>query len=293
MSAEPWHALIAAERLPESYAKIVERWWIPMAEHIADSARARRQKPLFVGVSGAQGSGKSTVCRFLAELLSERGLRCVTLSLDDFYLTHAQRQALAETVHPLLATRGVPGTHDVRLMEQAFDAFQQRESEFIRLPRFDKAQDDRAAPDSWHQTATDADIVLFEGWCVGAEAQDHDALSRPINALERLEDADGRWREYVNAALAGPYAALFGRLDLLVALLPPDFASVRANRALQESKLAAGDGPDRRMDSAALDRFLAHYERITLALMDSLPQRADIVVRLGPGQEILSLTAKD
>ncbi len=291
MSSDGWRALITAERLPESYAQIVARWWMPLAERIAARARAKAP-PLFVGISGAQGSGKSTVCRFLDSLLAEQGLRTATLSIDDFYLTHAERQALAREVHPLLATRGVPGTHDVALMAAAFDALERRETPIIRVPRFDKAQDDRAVPESWHEIATDVDVVLFEGWCVGAAPQDEAALAEPINPLERVEDAEGHWRRFVNAALSGPYAALFARLDLLVALLPPDFESVRANRALQESKLAAGTGPDRRMDAAALDRFLAHYQRITLALMQRLPASADIVVRLGPGQDILSLTAK-
>lgn len=288
MSANDWHSLIAGERLPPEYAAIVERWWVPLATSIAGHA-ADRSKPLVVGISGAQGSGKSTLCRFLEALLAEHGLRTVTLSLDDFYLTHAEREALARDVHPLLVTRGVPGTHDAALIEATLDALLARQPATLRLPRFDKATDDRAPERVWSVVDNNFDVVLFEGWCIGAQPQAEADQAVPVNALERDEDPDGHWRLYVNQALQGPYAALFARLDLLAALLPPGFSEVRRNRALQEQKLAASGGPDRRMDQAALDRFLAHYERITLALLEQLPGSADYVVRLGPGHSVESI----
>lgn len=277
--------LIAELALPAEYAGLAARWWRPLAEAIAWRITPSASAAL-VGVSGAQGSGKSTVCRFLEVLLAERGLCAVTLSLDDFYLTRAEREALAREVHPLLATRGVPGTHDVAMIQAALDALLARQPATLRLPRFDKASDDRAPEARWPEIANAADVVLFEGWCIGARPQNEAELIAPINSLERDEDPDCTWRRHVNAALAGPYAALFARMDLLIALLPPGFVEVRRNRTLQESKLAVSLGPDRRMDQAALDRFLAHYERTTLALFEHLPLSADYVVRLGPQQSV-------
>ena len=270
-------ALIAAEALPDSYREIVEEYWRPLAGRIAGEAR----RPLVVGVNAAQGSGKSTLCRFLEALLAERGLRAITLSLDDLYLTRAERLALAREEHPLFATRGVPGTHDVALGETILDAL--RKGRMTTLPRFDKAADDRA-PDG-RPIEGPVDAILFEGWCVGAAPQPAAAMRDPVNRLEAEEDADGAWRREVNRRLATGYAELFGRIDLLVMLKVDDFEAVRANRRLQEQKLAASrPGGAAIMDDAALSRFLMYYERLTQWMLREMPERADVLIEIGPDQ---------
>lgn len=276
-------ALIEAERLPADYAEVVEEYWRPLAGEIAQQKSGKR--PLLVGINGAQGSGKSTVCRFLEVLLGERGLVAVTLSLDDIYLTRAERQAAAAEIHPLFATRGVPGTHDVPLGMAVLDRLLAGEP--ADLPRFDKAADDRA-PAGRHVEGP-VDVVLFEGWCIGAAPQSPDALATPLNDLERDEDADGTWRGEVNRRLATDYAELFARIDLLIMLKVPDFEAVRANRRLQEEKLGAGPAV---MDHAALDRFLAHYQRVTEHMFAELPARADILVEIGRDQRPLRLSTR-
>jgi len=250
----------------------------PLAERIEGWAQGR-EGPLVVGICGPQGSGKSTLAARLEALLTARGLKVAVLSIDDLYLTRAERLALAETIHPLLATRGVPGTHDIALGLAALDALARPGA--VALPRFDKAADDRAPEADWPVFAGPADIVLLEGWCVGARPQPGEALAAPINALERDEDPDGTWRGYANTALAGPYANLFGRLDRLVLLLAPDFSVVRAWRGEQEARLRERlTDPGLTMDDAALDRFVAHYERLTRWIAEDLPEAADVVVRL-------------
>ena len=250
----------------------------PLAERIVGWA-AGRAAPLVVGICGPQGSGKSTLAALTAEALAGRGLATAVLSIDDVYLTRAERLALADAVHPLLATRGVPGTHDVALALSTLDALAGVGP--TPLPRFDKAADDRAPRADWPVFDAPADVVLLEGWCVGARPQPPVALVAPVNALERDEDPDGRWRAHVQAALAGPYAALFARLDRLVLLQAPDFHVVRAWRGEQEARLRARlNDPGRTMDEAALDRFVAHYERLTRWTAEDLPAVADLVVRL-------------
>src|SRR5262249_5714174 len=150
-----------------------------------------------------------------------RGLTAAILSLDDLYLSRTDRAALASKVHPLLATRGVPGTHDVALGLTTIRALHQGEA--VPLPRFDKATDDRSAPASWPIAPAGVDIVLFEGWCVGARPQSTDSLISPVNPLEAAEDGAGAWRRYVNDALAGPYQELFSTLDMLILLAAPSF----------------------------------------------------------------------
>lgn len=285
--SDPVADLIEAEGLPESYAQVVEQHWEPLATRIARLPASRA--PLVIGINGAQGSGKSTLCKFLEVLLARRQIRAVTLSLDDLYLTRAERRHLAEEVHPLFATRGVPGTHAVAMGLGIIEDMLAGRA--LDMPRFDKATDDRAAEGT--RITGPVDVLLLEGWCVGAKPQDAAALAQPINALEREEDPDGVWRGLVNYWLSEDYAGLFDQIDLLVMLKVEDFDAVRRNRALQEVKLRAAnpDGPNV-MDEAALERFLAHYERLTRHMLAEMPARADVVIDIGPDHNPLP-PAKD
>lgn len=240
---------------------------------------AGRATPLLVGVNGAQGSGKTTLCRELEAVLRASGRRVATLSIDDLYRTQAERAVLARAVHPLLATRGVPGTHDVALGLAIVADF--RAGRALRLPRFDKGADDRGA---WEAVGC-VDILLFEGWCVGAVPEGDEALAVAVNALEREADGAGVWRRYVNDALAGDYQRLFAGIDVLVMLAAPGFEVVTGWRQQQERELReAGRGG---MSDAAVARFVMHYERLTRHMLATLPGRADMVVRLGPDREVL------
>lgn len=241
--------------------------------------------PCVIGIGGAQGSGKSTLSRLVGLILARGfGYRTAGLSLDDWYLTRTERQRLARTVHPLLAVRGVPGTHDVALGMAVIDSLLHAGIETLTpIPGFDKAADDRRPRSEWTAFRGPAEIVMLEGWCVGARPQAPSALAAPVNALEANEDADGRWRRYVNDQLAGAYAALFQRLDRRVLLQVPDLDCVYRWRALQEQQLAATVEPNLRhrlMDSAALRRFVMHYERLTLAMLANMPGHADLTLVL-------------
>ena len=238
---------------------------------------------LVIGLSGPQGSGKTTLAGQLRRRIDASGMSVVALSLDDFYLRRAERQHLAATVHPLLLTRGVPGTHDVALALKALSAL--RRPGEVRLPAFDKARDDRLPDSEWRVVRAPVDVVLFEGWCVGAPAQPEAALVRPINALERLEDPQGVWRRYVNDALANRYPPLWQALSALIVLSAPGFEVVHGWRLQQEVELrarmaASGGDASGVMSDAALARFVQHYERLTRVLQQVLPARADVLVSL-------------
>ncbi|MFA5939456.1 MAG: hypothetical protein WC809_08895 [Sinimarinibacterium sp.] len=270
-------------------AAMAELW--PLAQWIA-AQRNARNACLVVGINGAQGTGKSTLAGVLLEFLDLLGLRGALLALDDLYLPRVERLRLAETVHPLLATRGVPGTHDVALGLELLDRMKRlRADESLLLPRFDKANDDRADPARWTRVGGPIDVVLFEGWCVGTPPQDVAALALPVNALEADEDADGRWRRWVNERLATDYARLFAQIDRLVFLHAPDFAQVFAWRGQQEADTArfAGASGSRILDDAALRRFIGHYERLTRHALAKLPTRADVVVGLNADHRITTV----
>jgi D-glycerate 3-kinase len=281
--SDPISELIGAERLPANYREVIDASWRPLAAEIARDVEAKR--PLLVGINGAQGSGKTTLCKFLEVLLAERGLMAVTLSLDDLYLSRAARAHAAADHHPLFATRGVPGTHDVERGMAILDRLLAGKD--AELPVFDKTHDESSA--RTRHVEGPVDIVLFEGWCVGASPQAAAELRVAANALEREEDPDGVWRREVNRRLATDYAELFGRIDLLVMLKVPDFATVRAHRGLQEKRLGAGPAV---MDDAALDRFLGHYQRLTEWMLAEMPARADIVVEIGRDQRPVRLSTK-
>lgn len=263
------------------------------AEMIA-SRQQQLARPILVSLAGSQGSGKSTRVAAVRQRVEERGLRAAILGLDDFYLTATERQVLATDIHPLLATRGVPGTHNLDLLDAAIVALLDpaMAEHCIRTPAFDKLADDRLPLAGWHKQRGGCDVVLLEGWCVGARPQCGEALTGPINVLEAQDDPDGSWRRYINVQLGGSYAALFARFDLRLMLRAPDFACVYRWRAEQEATLAAQPGALRPpMDEAALQHFIAHYERITRWMLEDEPadliacldeDRAPVAWRFGP-----------
>lgn len=221
-------------------------------------------------IAGLQGSGKSTLAAQIAALACERGLRTATLSIDDVYLGPRARRRLAADVHPLLVTRGPPGTHDVALACETLDAL--RTGAATRLPRFDKGSDRRLPPSRW-PTVRATDLILFEGWCLKVPAEPDTALAAPLNALERDEDPEGLWRRWCNAALGRDYPALWSRLDRLLWLQPPGFAPVLRWRGEAERRAQAVRGGG--MDAAAIARFVQHFERVSRQALRTLPAIAE------------------
>ena len=247
-------------------------------------AQRQSARPLVVGLCGAQGSGKST----LAAGLAARFDRAVTLSLDDLYLDRAAREELARRVHPLLATRGVPGTHDPWLGVEVLSALSQGQS--VALPRFDKAHDDRAPHEKWPVVDAGCELIIFEGWCVGAHPQNEQDLVLAVNTLEAEEDSDGRWRRFVNDALGSSYQQLFAFIDMLVLLAAPDWDTVLDWRIEQEHQLrAANPGGRGVMDDDAVARFVSHYERLTRHILAEMPDRADLVLQLDERRECVGV----
>jgi len=282
VSAEALDRFIAAHRLPASFRTTAARHFEPLADWLRGQLAGHT--PFFLGINGAQGTGKSTLAAFLSLSLEESGDGTVAiLSLDDFYLTRAERRALADSVHPLLATRGVPGTHDLPMLGQALARLRELgPGERMQLPRFDKAVDDRADEAAWPTVSGPVDLVILEGWCVGSVAEPEDRLAAPVNDLEAGQDPDGRWRRYVNERLHTDYADVFAKLDALVVLQAPGFDAIRRWRLEQEQKLAASTGTEaaRVMDEEQVETFIRYFERITRHNLDAVRSSADIVLEL-------------
>lgn len=261
-------------KLPEHYfeALIGTAEWLA-AQFSTGSAGSRKT----LGVSGAQGSGKSTFSDLLSELLAECcEINSVVLSLDDFYLTREERSALV-AISPMLQTRGVPGTHNIELALAAVNQF--AAGGVMRVPEFSKSHDDRLG--MREVDTKDKQLLIFEGWCWGAKPQSSASLETPLNEVERDSDADGNWRRYVNEQLE-TYQPLF-ETDFSLFLKVPDFAAVKRWRWQQEQGLP--DGPAR-MSQSEVERFIMFYQRITEQLLASRPGEADICLALDQNHDI-------
>jgi len=278
------------QSLPVRYRTLAERYFLPLADELAQ-ARKANTKTRFIGINGSQGSGKSTLAALLSSLLTElHGLRVCNLSIDDFYHTRTSRSELADTHHRLLQTRGVPGTHDIALLQQTLDALLNGQKQSVDIPRFNKATDDRHEKNHWDTTSTPVDIVFLEGWCVGVEAQTPHDLIKPCNDLEKNEDPKGAWREYVNAAIEHSLKPIFAQFDTLIMLKAPSFDCVFEWRRTQEEKLQQSlpKGADQSgvMNDEALLRFIQHYQRLTEHMLATLPSQADIIFTLNQQHDV-------
>jgi D-glycerate 3-kinase len=273
------------ERKPQPDARLIETVSGAIEERLVAS-----EGLVVAGIAGAQGSGKSTLAAALVRRFREAGAATAALSLDDLYLTRAERLALARQVHPLFATRGPPGTHDIALGLDLLAALERGEPAL--LPRFDKARDERVPRVEWEPAPTGTRLLVLEGWCLGAAPQAAAELARPVNALEREEDPHAVWRSYANAKLAGDYQRLFARLDPLVLLAAPGFEVVHKWRSEQEADLVRRDPlAPQAMDSAALARFIQHYERLTRHMLEEMPHRAHVTAWLDENRLPLRISA--
>ena len=291
-------SFIDRHRLPGAFVDSAERCYLPCADwlhervskHVADGITSA----YVLGINGAQGTGKSTLADLLAEVLDERhGYRVAVLSIDDIYKTKAEREEVASAVHPMFATRGVPGTHDVELGIHAIDTLHAlRAGETCRVPRFDKSVDDRYPEDQWTEVEGPVDVIIFEGWCVGSVAVADEELAEPVNALESGHDPDATWRRVVNLALASDYRRLFALLDSLLLLKAPDFDCVYRWRLEQEHKLRdkAGDASGVMSDDEVAT-FIQYYERITRDNLSRLPGRASATIELAEDHSAIAFKA--
>jgi D-glycerate 3-kinase len=279
-------AFKAQHKLTSSIESYAPNWFIPIAELI-NTHQKRESKCIFVGLNGSQGSGKSTLADFIKMYLeSQHQLSVAVISLDDFYLSQQKRNHLADTVHPLLKSRGVPGTHNTQLMSSTLHALKSDKPN-CRLPRFNKAIDDPEPEENWPLVTEKVDVVVMEGWCWGTPEQTEQELVKPINTLESEEDKNGTWRKYVNDALKSDYLALYQQMDFWLMLKAPSFDCISNWRKEQEHKLrqahalsADKNAPSAIMSDGQVERFIQHFQRLTEHGLKQVPEVCDLVLQL-------------
>ena len=279
--------------LPDSVAFNFMRWYAGVTLSLAQRAKTA-DTALIAGFSGCQGSGKSTLVALMAMVMREvYGVSAVVLSLDDCCLTKATRAALAKSIHPLFAIRGVPATHDLALLKETISALRQPGAGgSVAVPTFDKALDDRTEMVHWRQVSAPVQLILLEGWCVGLSPQGESELEEPINPMEAEQDPSLVWRREVNRQLATEYADVFGNLDALLLLQAPSFDAVSEWRWQQEQRLSEQfqrdhpDKPDPTMSRSEVADFILHYQRLTVHGLQTLPDRADFVWELATDRSV-------
>ena len=267
--------------------------YIPMSFWIENKYK-NKGKTLFLGFSGGQGSGKTTVASILEFILKKYFKRKIYVSsIDDFYKTLGDRNKMSEKIHPLFKTRGVPGTHDISLIKNFFSIMKSKKFKKIRLPKFAKAIDDRLKKRHWFNVKQKPEIVILEGWCVGAKPQSNHIIKRPINILEKYEDQNLIWRKYVNEKLKKEYKKLFALIDHFIFMKIPDFKMVFKWRLLQEKKLKNKSYLTKKiMSYNEIKRFIMFYERITLQMMKDLSKSASLVMLLKKNHETKKILFK-
>ena len=283
---------LGRHQLPESYLSMAESAFSPLIDEFNTQYQVN-QKTYIIGINGCQGSGKSTLADYLCTVAAEKyHLPTVALSLDDFYLTKAERIELARKIHPLLAQRGVPGTHDVNLAIDTINSLALGNKTLIT--RFDKSMDDRV-PEANSETITGhIGLIVIEGWCFGAKSQAPNSLIEPVNHLERLEDPDGVYRDYVNTALATQYPQLFELVDSTAMLRAPSFKTVFEWRLEQEQKLIeklqltkTALASLSTMSDQEIRRFIQNFQRITEHCLEEMPTRVDHLFQLNAARQVV------
>ena len=274
--------------------KMIKSFLIPVSQWI--SKKSNKKKTLVIGLAGGQGSGKTTISSILSIILKKYfKLNIFIVSIDDFYKTRKDRKMLSKKKHPLLMTRGVPGTHDVNLMLSFFKKIKLKKFKSLEAPKFNKAIDDRYKKSLWYKIKTKPDVVIFEGWCVGARAQSSSQLKKPINSLEKVYDQGTKWRAHVNNQLKTKYKTLFNQLDGLLYLKAKNFNLLREWRLKQERKLWIQTKNKKNlkiMSSGDVINFMQTYQRITQQMFKDALKVSSIIMNLNSNHQIEKIKFK-
>ena len=267
----------------------LNKFYLPISKMISEEYH-RKKKTKIIGLTGGQGTGKSTISNILKIILNEAfNLKTVIFSIDDFYKTLKERKIMSKKINSLFLTRGVPGTHDTRMLLQCLKNLKNNKFKKLNIPKFDKSIDDRSPKSKWVQVKRKPDIVIFEGWCVGVSAQKNKDLNFPVNELEKHKDDRKIWRKKVNLELKKNYKKIFNLIDKLIFLKVPSFKYVFKWRLLQEKKLRITSKGNKTMTDKQIGNFIMYYERLTKHMLKTLTKKADTVINIDKKHRLKSI----
>ena len=274
--------------------RMIKSFLIPLCFWI--NKKADKKRPYFVGLAGGQGTGKTTISSLIQIILIRFfKLKVFRISIDDFYKTRKERTSLSKRVHPMLLTRGVPGTHDINMMLSFFKKVKSKKFKKLKLPTFNKAIDDRFKKKYWYNLNDKPDVIIFEGWCVGAKSEKNSSLRKTINSMEKIKDQKQIWRKYVNQQLKSKYKNLYSQLNCLIYLKAKNFGLLQKWRLKQERKLWLSSKKNSKlkiMSKGDVINFMQTYQRITQNMFRYMPKYASIILNLNSNHQIKSTVYK-
>jgi len=274
--------------------KMIKSFLIPLCFWISE--KVDKKRPYFVGLAGGQGTGKTTISSLIRIILIKYfKLKVFRISIDDFYKTRKERISLSKRIHPMLLTRGVPGTHDINMMLSFFKKVKSKKFKRLKLPTFNKAIDDRSNKKSWYELNEKPDVIIFEGWCVGAKSESNNTLKKTINSMEKAKDQKKIWRKYVNYQLKSKYKNLYSQLNCLIYLKAKNFNLLQKWRLKQERKLwikSKMKSNSKIMSKGDVINFMQTYQRITQNMFKKTPKYASIIFNLNSNHQIKSAVYK-
>ena len=237
-------------------------------------------------IAGSQGSGKSSLSKLIKLYLEKFCYKSVVIiSMDDFYLSKSQRTQLSKNIHPLFLTRGVPGTHDLELMNKKIKQIFNKEFP-IYLPIFDKVSDKRKRT---YKKVLKADVIVFEGWCAGAQPVNLNYLQKNFNNLEKHKDKNFIWRNSYNKYL-NEYQKLFSQFNFFIYFQFNQWDHVLNWKYKQELELR-----DKKKDLGLkkyLREFIQYYEKVSKWMHLKVPKYCNILIKLDAHQKIKSISLK-
>ncbi len=257
------HPIVRALRARVPDPRRVDHYYAPLGVWLAsrlarDAGSARRA--FVLGLQGPQGCGKTTLASAIVDALADSGVPGVSVSIDDFYLTHDEQVALAarHPGNPTLLYRGYPGTHDVALGARTLQALATlAPGERTAVPVYDKSahrgRGDRAPPSSWRQVTGPVDVLILEGWMLGFPPVPEATLEPDLRASNAMLAAYAAWHRQLDAFVS----LRVGSLDTIVRWRVD---SERARRERGEAALSDEDARD------YIDRFLPAYRVYVPAL---------------------------
>jgi len=274
--------------------KMIKSFLIPVSFWIESKTKSKR--PFIIGLGGGQGTGKTTITSIISIVLKKYfKLNVFKISIDDFYKTRKERFLLSKKLHPLLMSRGVPGTHDINIMLDFFKKVKKSKFKSLKLPKFNKAIDDRCKKKLWYLIKKRPDVIIFEGWCVGARAEKNNTLKKAINSLEKIDDLKLVWRKFVNQQLKSKYKKLYNHLNTLLYLKVKNFSLLQRWRLKQEKKLWLKNkklSNNKIMSKKEVIRFMQTYQRVTQNMIKGAPKYASIILNLNSNHQIKSVIYK-
>ena len=275
-------------------SKMLKSYLIPICFWIVK--KSNKKSPLIIGLAGGQGTGKTTIASIISLILKKYfKLKVFKISIDDFYKTRNERKKISKSIHPLLMIRGVPGTHDYKIIYEFFKKIKNKKIAKFRLPKFDKSKDERYNKKFWYKIYSKPDVIIFEGWCVGAKSQKNSKLIKSINSLEKISDQNFVWRKYVNLQLKKNYKNLFKQIDEIIYLKANNFKILQKWRIKQEKVLwlkSKNKRSLRIMNRSDIINFMQTYQRITQNMFKDAPKYASIVIKLNSNHQINSIKFK-